>query len=160
MVATPCDLALSSTALPVPESRLTIIRAVTPLVIICSAMVWKAVLSFWAFWMSYWTLAALNASSRKRRSAVSQRGEDLLSGRITPILGVFLESAEPLPESSLQAVKPPVVSRPTAAMVRIPLRMCRVLSEVGEVLFCCVRQRISRHTSSTRPRRSLVCWGR
>ena len=52
MVATPWALALSSTALPVPLSRLTIIRTVAPLVIIWSAMVWNWVLSPCAFWMS------------------------------------------------------------------------------------------------------------
>ena len=135
MVATPCDLALSSTALPVPESRLTIIRTLTPLVIIWSAMVWNAVLSFCAFWMSDSTPAASNAALRYLRSAPSQRAEDLLSGRITPIFG-FLALEPPAsseePPLSPQAAMLPVARRPTAAKVRKPLRMCRVLSEVGE----------------------------
>ena len=84
------------TALPVPESRLTIMRTVAPLVIIWSAMVWNWVLSPWAFWMSYWTPAALNASSRYLRSAVSHRTEDALSGRMTPIFGVFSGGAAPV----------------------------------------------------------------
>src|SRR5690349_22566548 len=99
MVATPADAALDSTALPVTLSRLTITRTLTPLVIIWSAMVWNWFLSPCAFWMSYCTPAALNAASRYGRSAVSHRAEDLLSGRMTPILGVFaLPLAPPLPE--------------------------------------------------------------
>src|SRR5258705_11624008 len=109
MVATPCAFALSSTALPVPESRFTIISTVAPLVIIWSAMVWNAVLSFCAFWMSYCTPAVLNAASRYLRSAVSQRAEDALSGRITPIFGVLV--AAPGVELSAQAVAAPQARR-------------------------------------------------
>src|SRR3954447_13306206 len=86
----PCVLAFSRTALPEPESRLTIMRTLTPLVIIWSAMVWNWVLSPWAFCTSASTPAASNASSRYFRSAVSQRAEDLVSGRMTPIFGVFV----------------------------------------------------------------------
>src|SRR5215211_1526466 len=107
MVATPCDLALSSTALPVPESRLVIISTLAPLVIIWSAIVWNWVLSPWAFWMSYWTPAALNASSRSGLSAVSQRAEDLVSGRMTPTLGVLPPPPPPPP--------PPLSSSPPQA---------------------------------------------
>src|SRR5262245_106135 len=121
MVPMPAAFALSSTALPVPESRLTIIRTVTPPVIIWSAMVWNAALSPWAFWMSYWTPAFLNAASRYGRSAVSQRTDDLLSGRMTPILGVF--AAGVLLPPVLQADRPPIARRPTAANVRMPLRI-------------------------------------
>ena len=52
MVATPWDLAFSMTVLPVPESRLTVMRTSTPLVSIWSAMVWKSSRLPWAFWMS------------------------------------------------------------------------------------------------------------
>jgi hypothetical protein len=48
----PWAFALSSTAFPEPESRLTIISTFTPLVIIWSAIVWNWVLSPCAFWMS------------------------------------------------------------------------------------------------------------
>src|SRR4029078_4985311 len=106
MTPTPWDFALSMTAFPVPESRLTTISAVAPLVIIWSAMVWNAVLSPWAFWMSYWTPSALNAASRYLRSAVSQRTDDLLSGRMTPIFGVFADPPPLLLEP--QAVRPPM----------------------------------------------------
>ena len=104
MVATPCDLALSSTALPVPESRLTIISTLAPPVIIWSAMVWNWVLSPWAFWMSYSTPAALKAASRSGLSLFSQRAEDLVSGRMTPTLAGL--SAPPA------AVSPPSSSPP------------------------------------------------
>src|SRR5215475_11206136 len=72
--------------------------------------------------MSYCTPAALKACSRKGRSAVSQRTDDLLSGRITPIFGVFAELVPPLfPE--LHAVKPPRTRRLAAAKVQMPLRI-------------------------------------
>src|SRR4029450_1624070 len=107
MVATPCDLALSRTALPVPESRLTIISTLAPPVIIWSAIVWNWVLSPWAFWMSYWTPAALKACSRSGLSAVSQRAEDLVSGRMTPILGVLPPPAAGPAVSRAVFVAPP-----------------------------------------------------
>src|SRR4051812_25746192 len=90
-------------------------------------MVWKALLSPWAFWMSDCTPAALNASVRYLRSAVSQRADDLLSGRITPILGV-LPVPEPDPEPELdeelfpQAARPPAATTMAARAV-MPLRM-------------------------------------
>src|SRR3954469_14523540 len=80
----PWACAFCSTALPDPESRLTIMRTLTPLVIMPSAIVWNVCLSPWAFWMSYSTPAALKASSRYFASAVSHRAEDLVSGRMTP----------------------------------------------------------------------------
>src|SRR5437016_4244429 len=117
MVGMPAVLALSSTALPVPLSRLTIIRTLTPFVIIWSAMVWNDVLSPCAFWMSYWRPAALNASLRYLRSFVSQRAEDLLSGRMTPIFAVFAAPVV-LPELGVElephAARPPDVNSPTA----------------------------------------------
>src|SRR5690606_22343263 len=131
MVATPCDFALSSTALPVPLSRLVIISTVAPLVIIWSAIVWNWFLSPWAFWMSNSTPAAWNASVRYLRSAVSHRAEDLLSGRMTPILPGFAGAdappppscAEVVPESDPQAVRPRDSAATPAARVKILLRM-------------------------------------
>src|SRR5437870_1652339 len=129
MVGMPAVCALSSTALPVPLSRLTIMRTLTPLVIIWSAMVWNAVLSPWAFWMSYWMPAALNASVRYLRSFVSHRAEDLLSGRMTPTFADLGAAPPLLPELGVElephaAVRAPVASSPTAVRERIPLRMC------------------------------------
>src|SRR2546430_7153168 len=125
MVAMPCALALSRTALPVPESRLTMTRTLTPLVISWSAMVWKAFLSPWAFWMSYLTPAALNASSRYLRSAVSQRADVLLSGRMTPMYGALAPpELPPLGVLDLpHAARLPSVRTPAVATARIPLRM-------------------------------------
>src|SRR6476661_6261464 len=84
MVDTPCFLACFSIAAPDALSRLTIASTVTPPVIICWAMVCIFCASFWAFWMSYLTPAALNADSSFGRSWLSQRGEDVVSGRMTP----------------------------------------------------------------------------
>ena len=97
MVAMPWFLAFSSMAAPEALSRFTMARTVTPLVIIESA-IW-AILSAspCAFWMSYLTPASLNAFSSAGRSAVSQRTEDSVSGRITPILASDALSPPPLP---------------------------------------------------------------
>src|SRR4051794_32290196 len=79
-------------AAPDSLSRFTIISTLAPLVIIWSAMVAILALSPSAFWMSNWTPAALNASVRYLRSAVSHRTDDFESGRITPI---FPDAAPP-----------------------------------------------------------------
>src|SRR6478752_8388998 len=95
MVCTPCALAFFSMAAPDSLSRLTMARTVAPLAIMPSAMVAIAALSPLAFWMSYATPAALNAASRFGRSWVSQRADDLVSGRITPTLPVVPAAALP-----------------------------------------------------------------
>src|SRR5690606_1292631 len=118
------------------------------------AIVWNWFLSPWAFWMSNSTPAAWNASVRYLRSAVSHRAEDLLSGRMTPILpglaaadadGASPPWAEVSPLSPPQAVRPRDSAAAPAARVKIPLRMgARVLSAVsrarrrgwGVVLLC------------------------
>src|SRR5690349_9364529 len=123
----PWAWAFCSTALPEPESRLTIMRTLTPLVIIWSAIVWNWATSPWAFWMSYSTPAASKASFRYLASAVSHRADDLVSGRITPTLGVVP------PPSPLSVLSPlgvslllhPASSNPeamTAAVATIMLR--------------------------------------
>src|SRR5215207_9047242 len=127
---TPCDLALSSTALPVPESRLTIISTLAPPVIIWSAIVWNWVLSPWAFWMSYSTPAALKACSRSGLSLFSQRADDLVSGRMTPTLGVLPPppAAAPSPPSSSpppHAARMRVSAATAAITLRNLLRMTR-----------------------------------
>src|SRR3954454_9140979 len=133
MVAMPAFLALSSTALPVPESRLTIMRALTPLEIMPSAMVWNWVLSPCAFWMSAWTPAASNASLRYLASAVAHRAELLVSGRMTPTLPDDAPPLLPLEGLELLSSPPhaamlPVARRPTAARANNPLRIPCVLS--------------------------------
>src|SRR4051794_5599365 len=125
----PCAFAFSRTALPEPESRLTIMRTLTPLVIIWSAMVWNWVLSPWAFCTSESTPAVLNASSRYLRSAVSQRAEDFVSGRMTPIFGVFVfpPSVSPPPPPPLfpQPASSRAEAEKTAAATMELLRMSR-----------------------------------
>src|SRR3954471_16832912 len=112
-------------AAPDALSRLTIARTVTPPVIICWAMVCIFCLSFWAFWMSNFTPAALNAFSRFGRSAASQRGEEVVSGRITPILPEALPPLEPelplLPLSELPQAAAPR-SRVAETAVRVMMR--------------------------------------
>src|SRR4051795_4298488 len=129
MVGMPACLALSSTALPVPLSRLTIMRTLTPLVIIWSAMVWNWVLSPWAFCTSASTPAALNASSRYLRSAVSQRADDLVSGRMTPIFPALvlppLVESPPPPPLFEQPASSRAEAEKTAATTMELLRMSR-----------------------------------
>src|SRR4051795_8707947 len=84
MTGTPCCLALAITAAADGESRLTISSTLAPLLSIWSPIVANLALSPLAFWMSESTPAALNASPRYLRSAVSQRAEEAASGRITP----------------------------------------------------------------------------
>jgi hypothetical protein len=60
------------------------IRTFAPFESIWSAIVWNAVLSPFAFWISTVTPAFLNAAVRNERSAVSQRFDEAASGRITP----------------------------------------------------------------------------
>src|SRR3954468_7389369 len=89
MTGTPCCLALLITAAALGESRLTISSAFAPPLSIWSAIVANFALSPFAFWMSESTPAALKASPRYLRSAVSQRADDAASGRITPTLAFF-----------------------------------------------------------------------
>src|SRR5690242_12344721 len=99
MVFTPAAAAFCWIAAPDGLSRLTIIRTFTPLEIIWSAIVAILALSPSAFWMSYWTPAALKASARSGRSLVSHRADDFESGRMTPILPV----AVPPPDALVEA---------------------------------------------------------
>ena len=85
-------------------------------------MVAILVLSPSAFWMSNCTPAALNASPRYVRSAVSQRTDDFESGRITPTLPV---TAPPVvvaapPAAAVVAAAAAVVAA-AAAVVAPPL---------------------------------------
>src|SRR3954469_16438816 len=113
MVDTPCFLACCSIAAPEALSRLTIARTVTPPVIICWAMVCIFCLSFCAFWMSYLTPAALKAASSFGRSWLSHRGEEVVSGRMTPTL------PEALPPLLLLLPLPLLSLEPQAASVRL-----------------------------------------
>src|SRR3954469_9135571 len=137
MVDTPCFFACCSMAAPEALSRLTIARTVTPPVIICWAIVCIFCLSFCAFWMSYLTPAALNAFSRFGRSALSHRGDEAVSGRITPILPDALppELLLPLPLLPLSllphAVAPTRRAAERAVRVMMRRRAMRTCHFVG-----------------------------
>src|SRR3954453_19293231 len=77
-------LAFLITAAPESESRLTISMALTPSLIMPSAMLWNLATSPPAFWMSDWVPAASNAALSSGRSAVSHRAEDAESGGMPP----------------------------------------------------------------------------
>src|SRR3954471_16966803 len=125
MVCTPCCLACFSIAAPEALSRLTMARTVTPPVIICCAMVCIFCASFCAFWMSYLTPADLNAASSFGRSWLSHRGEDVVSGRMTPTL----PDAAPPPLLLLELLEllppPQAVSASKAAAVQAVARVRR-----------------------------------
>ena len=131
MTATPCAAAFSATAEPVPESRLTITSTETPAASMPSAMVWNLALSPLAFWMSYSTPAPLKASSRKGRSAVSQRAEDAVSGRITPTLpaGAAAEDEESEDEAAGVSDDPQPVR--VMATAESPATTAKVLLRMG-----------------------------
>src|SRR4051794_28351317 len=101
MFAMPAFLALAWIAAPESESRLTIARTVTPWVIIWSAMVCMRFLSPWALSMIAGMPASLNAFSSAGRSEDSHRADDLVSGRMTPILPFDAAELEPLDGLSL-----------------------------------------------------------
>src|SRR5438309_10920282 len=101
-------------------------RTVTPLVSICWAMVAIFCASPPAFWMSYWTPAFLKAASSCGRSCDSHRGDETVSGRITPILpeAALLPPELLLPEPLLLLLLPPqaATARSTAAETAVVVR--------------------------------------
>ena len=117
MLLMPAAAAFFRQAPPESESRLTIIRTETPLLIMPSQMVPNLALSPPAFWMSDSMPAASNAFLRLGRSLASQRGDVVASGRITPTF--FAADPEP-PPPPLSELPPPHAeavraSTPTAA---------------------------------------------
>src|SRR3954463_7475014 len=125
MVDTPCFFACCSIAAPAALSRLPIASPVTPPVIICCAMVCIFCASFCAFWMSYLTPAALNADSSLGRSWLSHRGEDVVSGRITPPLRAAAPPPPLLLLELLELPPPQAVSASKAAAVQAVARVRR-----------------------------------
>src|SRR5919199_1771463 len=133
----PAFLALVSTSAPDAGSRLTIMRTLTPSLIIESAMVANLFLSPRAFWMSALTPAAVNACCRYGLSNDSQRADDCVSGRITPTWAPpppaallelppappVLVDDDPLPELP-QAARP---SSPAALTATTPTKRFRML---------------------------------
>src|SRR5215211_2042549 len=109
MTLTPCDFALAAIAAPEPESRFTSSSTLAPFVIACSACCCWADLSPSALVIVDFTPAASNAFFRNGRSTVSQRVDDLESGRSTATL----------PLASLLLLPPPpppsLLSSPHAA---------------------------------------------
>src|SRR5664279_3928246 len=98
MVLTPAVCAFFRHAVPDSESRLTIIRTLTPLLIIPSQIVPNLDLSPPAFWMSGVRPAFFRAAVSCGRSWDSHRGDVDASGRITPTLPLagLLEPLAPL----------------------------------------------------------------
>src|SRR5919199_1866974 len=84
MTGMPAALAFLMTAEPESGSRSTMSRALTPLLIMPSAMLWNLLTSPPAFWMSDSMPAASNACLSSGRSAVSHRADEAASGRMTP----------------------------------------------------------------------------
>src|SRR3954452_10176019 len=122
MLWTPASAALDRHALPEAEARLTIMMTLTPSLIMLSQIWPNLALSPSAFWMSDFTPASENAFSRLGRSWDSQRGDVVVSGRITPTSALPLPPLEPplllLPPSlSLppQAASAPSASTPVAS---------------------------------------------
>src|SRR5262245_49535795 len=111
MTLTPRDFAFAAIAAPEPESRLTSRMTLAPLVIACSACCCCVDLSPSAFWMVASTPAASNACLRNGRSTVSQRTDDLESGRSTATLPGLLPPPPPLDD----AEPPPLSSSPPHA---------------------------------------------
>src|SRR4051794_16580393 len=130
----PAPLAFLMTAAPESESRLTMSSALTPELIMPSAMLWNLLTSPPAFWMSDWTPAASNACLSSGRSAPSQRAEEAESGRITPTfpLAADVDGEAPPPAAAEleelseppQAVRP---SRPAALTATSPTKRMRML---------------------------------
>ena len=116
MTGIPALVALVMTALPLFASRSTMIRALTPALIMPSAMVWNLATSPPAFWMSESMPAASNAFFRNGRSADSQRGEEAESGRITPTLPLTVVP----PVEPPVAVSPPLLEPPQAVRASRP----------------------------------------
>src|SRR3954453_21745278 len=103
MTEMPWSCAFLMTVAADGESRFTISRTLAPLLIIWSAIVANFALSPFAFWMSDSTPAAVKASLRYLRSAVSQRADDAASGRITPTLA-FVSAGLLVPPLALPLV--------------------------------------------------------
>src|SRR4051794_1907555 len=98
MLTMPAVPAFLRQAAPESESRLTIIRTLTPSLIIESQIVPNLAVSPPAFWMSDSMPASLKAFVRLGRSLPSHRGDVVASGRITPTLPLLLL---PLPPEDL-----------------------------------------------------------
>src|SRR4051812_3887683 len=140
MTLTPWDFALASIAAPEPESRLTSRITFAPFVIACSACCCWVDLSPCAFWIVAGTPADLNAAWSSGRSAVSQRTDDLVSGRSTATLSAELLLLELLLLLALLLPLLPLSLPPQAATpnerAHSALAMARTRREIGERITC------------------------
>src|SRR3954452_16743209 len=166
MLTMPAVLAFFRQAAPESESRLTIIRTLTPSLIMESQMVPNLAVSPPAFWMSDWIPASVKAFVRLGRSLPSQRGDVVASGRITPTLPDALEPVVPLLPAlglSLLLLLPhaaaPNRSSALAAAIkatreRLVLSICPtsrgVLARDGRHALCCSKQH-NRHRGPCTP---------
>src|SRR6185312_1183510 len=103
MTGMPAAFASCSTVIDVEGSMSVMIRTLTFSWIMPCAMVWNFDLSPSAFWMSALMPASANAFCRAGRSAVSQRVDDWVSGRITP---TEPPAAVPPPDAELDGLPP------------------------------------------------------
>src|SRR5436190_11464041 len=118
MLVIPAAVAFLRHAAPDSGSRLTIMRTLTPSLIIESQIVPNLAVSPPAFWMSEPTPAALNAAVRLGRSLFSHRGEVVVSGRITPTVPLLVLVLDPPALGVLLLLLPHAVSASVAAAPR------------------------------------------
>src|SRR4051812_47735565 len=99
---TPALAACCSIAAPEAASRSVIMRTFTPDASICWAMVFIFGAEPSAFWMSQLRLYFVQLAFSAAGSAVTQRGEDVVSGRMMPTL-VPLPSMPPPAAAGVEA---------------------------------------------------------
>src|ERR1700710_3155327 len=119
---TPAFLACCSMAAPDAASRSTIMRTLTPEDSICCAMVFIFAAEPLAFWMVQSSLYLVQSALSAFGSAVIQRGEDVVSGRMMPTLA-SLPSTAPPPAGAdeLLVLEPALVLEPPAlALLLLP----------------------------------------
>src|SRR6266566_6344480 len=95
MVVMPLPVASFSIAAPEPESRLTIVRTLTPSFSMLSAMVFIFAESPPAFWMSQLRLTFLHSAAIACGSELTQRAEDCVSGMMKPTFAPLPSGAPP-----------------------------------------------------------------
>src|SRR3954454_17673053 len=123
MTFAPRACAVLMIAAPDPGSRSTSRMTLAPLVSAWSAWLRCVAGSPWALTIVWGTPAALKASSRYRRSWVSERTEDCVSGRST----ATLQALDPLlllppllVDDLLSLLSLPQAATPTAAIAQTP----------------------------------------
>src|SRR5690348_15791454 len=115
MTGMPASFACCSTVIEVEGSMSVMIRTLTFSWIMPCAMLWNLVLSPSAFWMSALMPASWNAFCSAGRSAVSQRVDDWVSGRITPTVPLAVPPPPLLDDGAALLLLPPVDAEVDAA---------------------------------------------